>query len=399
MNLASKEDRERVQRQAQQVEALKARWRLTSGQEVEVPRSFALRTALEDGSLRAREGLLFGYEAIREGTRLQAWIDGPQADVRKVLALLPQEIYVGRSRRTEYGRVRILSRTESSDGGLELAAADPGRVLFLCVSRVVLRDPDTGHPTYQPLPELFGLDSPSGWRFDPEGSAIRVGRFAPFHGKRRRPDLEQYLIQAGSVIAFTGGSGADLDEVRNTIRCGVGEYTHVGMGEVVVHPRWVAEPMGSNGTSGTGGVLTTPRADKLVPEPVDRLFDWANNRSGRQRDAYDALEWVQERAKPFQKKYTIPTSQWGVLRRLAREAQRTGVSEKEFIERVHNFTSKGVSSLKKTWGQVRGRTTAAQALMAILKEAGQDVMRKAELLASEMTRLRKETARDRGGES
>lgn len=276
-------------------------------------RTVSMRTAIGEGG-RAREGLLYGYEALQAGMVFRARVDADDAErLEQVRLALVGDVRIGRSRSAEFGLVKIVDAPVDAHRSLE-QPAEAGRVVVLCLSDLCLRDPGTGQPTLDPMPSAFGL--PDGWRLDVPRSFVRHRRWSPFNTHRRRPDLERQAIVAGSVLVFAGDGAPGLEALRRRCAAGIGEYREQGLGQVLIEPKvlqetelWMTKGFKAEATDGEWAAIT-----------ADPLLGWltARDRARTARDAcwHTAKDWAREFAWA-----RIPRSQWGEVRSLSRQAQ------------------------------------------------------------------------------
>ncbi len=309
---------------------------------VEVTSTYSLRTAIGSAG-RAREGLLFGLPVILAGTKLAGALIGLKSDVEQVAALLTdRELYLGRSRNTELGLVRASRR----DGGFRSLAHGQGRVTsvsFLCVSRCILRRPDTGEPTLIPFPEAFGLDS--FWTNDEASSFVRTVRVTHFNSKRCRPERERYALERGSVLTFSSGSSdVDLGALVDFVEGGVGEHLGEGYGDVVVAPEWLTV-----GNLTLAAESQTPASSGKAPS--DELYAWACQRAGQRRLAVDLYESACDAARGLQSN-GVPAAQWGTLHRMARQA-RFRADGSPLLQEVQEYLKSGKRGIASVWRSAR----------------------------------------------
>lgn len=286
---------------------------MTPNAEVVAPaRSHTLRTAIEERG-RAREGLLFGVEALDAGQTFLARVEGEDERLLDTVVrlLCTDPIRIGRSRSAEFGEVRV---THVTDWDATPSESSEGEVVLWLCADLALRDLDTGMPRLQPRPADFGL--PNDWEVDPGRTFIRVRRYSPFNGARLRPDLERQVIEAGSVVTFHGSSELDLERVRRTVAGGIGDYRVNGLGRMLVNPPLLR-----------GDYVTLPRPTvedhSEAPEPAGPLFLWLRQRQDHQRRALEREEQAQQIVGTLRDS-RISNAQWGEVRRLARHARFSG---------------------------------------------------------------------------
>lgn len=351
-----------------QFKAFEGGWVSADGSRVTVETSHSLRTAV-DPTGKARDGLLHGLPVIPAGHRFWAALAGSQEDVERVCELFGREVRLGRSRNTELGLVK-LSRRQQPIGTLSPGNGQARQVSFLCLSRCIFRDQRTGAPTLQPAPEEVGLD-PS-WRFDPSSSFLKFARIVHFNAKRGRPESERLALERGSVLTFAGKEPVDLAEVVARVEGGVGEHRGQGYGELLVAPAWLTEER----------VEVQPfrqeAATKASP-PDDPLFDWASKQASKRRQAGVLYTEACDQAEGF-RRYKLPASQWGVLRRMAREARFRDSQARTLFDDLFDdkrgFLTTGKRRLSKGWNN------ASKQLFEVCQKRQADLPMFLELLAS-----------------
>lgn len=321
-------------------------WITPDGSVVEVDSVYTLRTSI-DPTGRAREGLLFGLPALRAGTRLWTALVGEPQDVERVAGFLlrPEGVRVGRSRNVELGLVRA-TRRDTPVARLTPVAGASRRLSFLCASRCLFRDPDTGAATLIPTPESFGLDG-STWKFDEASSFVRTARISHFNSKRRRPETERLAIERGSVLTFVGtGEPVDPATLAQKLAGGVGEHRGEGYGEVVVAPGWLHDRSVTVAEPGR-------RELAVQPPPQDELFAWASSTARARAAARDLYEKAGEVATGL-RRHRVPASQWGELRAKARTARFLGRKGADLRKEVEDWLTTGRRGLSPAWKRARG---------------------------------------------
>lgn len=354
-NFAMKSVREEFK--AKQYKALKGGWTTANLQLLEIKPEYSLRTSV-DASGKARDGLLYGLPLLRKGTRFWGALVGAEMDVNRIFALIPNgELRLGRSKNSELGLVHVRKR------GTAIASLAPSkgrvdRVSFLCASRCVFRDPLTGSSTFTPGPGAFGL--PESWRFDAQSSFVSSARVVHFNSKRGRPESERFALERGSVLTFfTDGEKVALEELSSKLQSGVGEHRGQGYGEVIVSPTWLTD---------VDPIICKHPAmpkDKVATPPDDELFRWVSGRAEQKEKAISMYEQAVREAGGL-RKYGVPASQWGVLRRWAREARfqpaRAARLWDEVFHEESGYVTTGKRKLSEHWER------AAPALERVCRE-------------------------------
>ncbi len=302
--------------------SIEARFISRDGSKTEVPLVVIPKTALNDGV--ARESHLFAYQAMVSDTRfgLELQLDDAvpkTVDETLVQAFDGNVLGIGRSRSAEFGRARVRL---AAKGWQRPAAQSPSnRLLLYCYSDLALLNPTTGQPTLRPSHEHFGISSA---HWDAAHSFITTRRYSPFNGYRRRPDPERQVIAQGSVIAFNTSELVDVTTLENQLAVGVGCYREVGLGQVWVHPEFLAARNPKFSGSGEHSNEPLPTHDNAFEIPVGPLVDWLHSRQQLDRRqtiaAGLARAWAGEIADHIPVCGGLTRSQWGFVRDLAAEA-------------------------------------------------------------------------------
>jgi CRISPR-associated protein Csx10 len=280
----------------------------------------AMKTAVDASTGRARDGHLFTYDTLAAGAVFHFQIDldsdvPTEIDGQLQDALTRGTVRVGRSRSAEFGKARIETISQETNPVENPGATDT--VILWALSDLALRDPETGAPTRVPRPEHFGL--PATACFDGERSVLTSRRYSPFHGHRRRPDLERQVIERGSVMVFRDVQGADLAAVSTQISAGVGDYREAGCGSVCFAPAWLQQPQVQFAEAGA-----TPRVESLKA-PADDMFQILqarHQRLERERGAIDLCRlWEDALIDHFPPQRLPGNSQWGLWRSMAASAK------------------------------------------------------------------------------
>jgi CRISPR-associated protein Csx10 len=348
-----------------QLTQLRAGWRLQSAggtRALTVDRRSSMRTAINGGM--AREGFLYGVEAVPAGTRFVASIAADDAKLleQTVEALTRASIRLGRSRSAEFGGATVTLHTPA-------AATEPaspvaaGRLRLLAVSDLALRDPKSGGPRLVTTAADFGLDA--AWQLDLGRSFLRFRRYSPFNGHRRRPESEHQVIVAGSVLTFHGPGldAAALGQLRTRLRDGVGLHRGRGLGQLLAEPALlsVAEPRLIEGERSKGGKQAAP---KPPSDPAFAVF-------AARAEALRQKERIWEKAVEASQRFHTDkpsAAQWGELRSRAQRARRANQSRQTFLDGLQDQVGRGL--LISQWGRRESPDSPNALLFQALNGAG-----------------------------
>ena len=339
-------------------------------------RASALRTSM--AGEHAREGFLHSIDAIARGQSFLASVDRDEdVDpklVERVVAALLGEIHVGRSRSAEFGRVRVSRAHDVESAGMQslLRRADPtGGFQVLLLSDLALRDPETLGPVLRPTGDRLGIPEA---RVVLGKSFLRTRSYSPFHGIRKRPDLERQVIEGGSVLWVEGVSAEAFSEASVS---GLGEHRQEGLGQVAVDPACLVEASWE----------TVPTSHATLPEPSDPegLLRWLRDRAEaskvRARLFEDVGVWSDGMG-PFR----ISRSQWGVIRDIAART-----SADDLLRELSELVTKEDGVTGVIWSRRRGEDTAGGTLVRCIEGVKPQHRGSAlRFLADEMTRRSRE---------
>lgn len=204
------------------------------------------KSAIDPKTGTVEDGKLFTYEHIQAGAEFAGVLTVTTPELTDLVKQSAGEIVrIGRSKNTEFGRMRIeffeVSGTHSvSDHG------DTITVWFVADAQVIN---SVGEPVLRPtLTELFGgypsehsagnNTSALSARLDEQSSFVRTRRVSRYNQKRGVTDTEQVLIEKGSVLVYRDVSGCSKAMLEQLQAYGVGMNKQAGLGQVVINPLW-----------------------------------------------------------------------------------------------------------------------------------------------------------------
>ena len=224
--------------------------------EPEQQRQFSMHVCLDPSARRAAEHLLFGYEALCQGTHLCSTITCPDDLDKAVVGLLQGgSLHVGHARSAGYGALRLLEKPEvlTENDGIHIAAGD--HVLYLESSYF---------PCQSWLSPLQGLkaemESALGhFSFDEKNIYARIRRLEGFQGQWRLPRGTRIGFAAAAVLPFHCNKDGLLPFA-------LGGWQQEGYGRVLVDPDFL-RPLQIHPlkTSRTEKTKTVAPAAELTP--------------------------------------------------------------------------------------------------------------------------------------
>ena len=148
--------------------------------------------------------------------------------------ILTQGIRIGRSRNSEFGRVKAQQVNLNSVPQL----ANHGSSLTLwCISDALFFD-ETGAPSVEP--SFTGVIDNAEFTLDPTHSfCAHAERTSRFNQKRGGYDSEVMLVEKGSVFQFRVSRDLTNEELNRLAAAWLLDCkTELGLGQVVVNPAW-----------------------------------------------------------------------------------------------------------------------------------------------------------------
>lgn len=208
---------------------------------------YRMRTAIDSKLGSAKEGQLFGFQSITGGQSFLSsitWDEKCDESVKKILVYIKANpvFRMGRSKKASYGRVKItvLDTVENK----AIVSADK-ELSFIALSDLLLRDRETGTPTFEMKTYHIGL--PENWEvvrsktFTKTRSAIAWNNSRPVIYKGIQSsggyEPERYLISKGSVFTFRGQenlSPQEIEKVMDFLSHGSGDGLEHGYGKIAL---------------------------------------------------------------------------------------------------------------------------------------------------------------------
>lgn len=288
-------------------------------QEIKVKKSYAQKSAYDSNMRRSADEMMFGYEALQEGSY---WLfeitleDDALTFENLIVKALEGEKRIGRSRTAQYGLVEIkYLRSENVDKinvkPLYNVEEKYNYILIYAESRLTIFD-EYGLPTFQPTAEQLGIENGEiVWK----KSQIRTFQYAPWNSTRQARDADRCGIEKGSVFYVKISSDKEID-----VQSFVGSYQNEGFGKVTINPDFLEAEKNQNGSAKYKYVES--KEEKEPEKEVtseDPLFLYLQKQQEKQKSEQDILKKVNDFVGKHESRFKDDkfASQWGTIRSLA----------------------------------------------------------------------------------
>jgi len=285
--------------------------------------NYSQKSAYDKDVRRSKDSSMFGYRAIKSGTKWQFNIKIDESISQKNVELIKKSIEgtqrLGKSKSAEFGLIKIQER-----GTLQTITNSFSKYLILYAdSRLALVD-DEGNPTYE-LHHLFKGLKKENILYDK--SQIRTSRFTPYNGARKTKDYERVCINKGSVIVLQGVAKESIPEY-------VGAFLSEGFGHILLNPSFLLQNEFS---------LIKSEEDEKEKEPLEKttsLAQFLQKREDEKQNQLAILKSVDSFIKEHYKKLysNIKPSQWGKIRSICTSGSAN------FKDEIREYISKGTKA-------------------------------------------------------
>jgi len=193
--------------------------------------SYAQKSAYDKVNRRSLEGSMFGYTAIKSGSKWQFTLQYDEIslkDLERIQTNLLGIKRLGKSKSAQYGEVKI-SLNGDNEVVEDLTLNE--EVTLYVKSRLALVDQD-GNASYDLSHLCEGLGEEN---IVYEKTQLRTSTFTPYNGVRETKDYERVCINKGSVIVLKNVTKEQLA----CLKLGVGAYLSEGFGELLINPSFL----------------------------------------------------------------------------------------------------------------------------------------------------------------
>jgi CRISPR-associated protein Csx10 len=194
------------------------------------------KTALDERTGSAKESQLFAYSFIESNQTFSGWIelkDNDQEIDDAIRNFLNSDIRIGRSRNTEFGRVKLAEVKVQHPANNE---NNNNELVLWCLSDCEFIN-NAGLPTLTPSGESI-YPTLKNAKLSRNKSFIRSVKTSHFNQKRQGLDTEQVLISKGSVLTYQLESPLTQNQLHEINTSSVGINQQMGFGWISVNPSW-----------------------------------------------------------------------------------------------------------------------------------------------------------------
>lgn len=306
------------------------------GKQINIDKSFALKSAYDRDNRRSKESAMYGYESLPKNMELlfSVEMDDSVSDEieNNVKDALIGEQRIGRSRSAQYGLVKI---EEYNYNEIE-SYNDTNTVVVYADARLIFLDEANAQPTFRPTPQqLLGGDAKG--KISWEKSQIRTFQYAPWNYKRQCYDTDRCGIEKGSVIVIEG-----VDKQYQGSKY-VGNYRNEGFGKVIYNPIFM-KAEGNGLAKCKFKEATKENKSGTISTSESNLFKYLKSQEKETKSVQNIYKNVNEwdGAKLFIDKEKF-ASQWGAIRNIALQCK----NDDDIKNKIEEYISHGVK--KEDW--------------------------------------------------
>lgn len=319
--------------------------------EINVDKSFAIKSAYDRESRRSKDKKMFGYESLQAGSNWIFSIDMEDVSFEKaIIDALSGIKRIGRSRTAQYGLVEI---EEIATKVEEITVLDnnPEHALVYADSRLIFFD-DYGLPTFQPKAEDFGFKN---GEIDWAKTQIRTFQYAPWNSIRQARDTDRCGIEKGSVFFIRKRNEAK--ELIYPDNYFVGKYQNEGFGKIIINPTFLQVIPYSNGKALFAIVEADKKEEKSSEDiptnntPLFQFLIYKKERKEREEEIYRLVNKFVDNSQAIFGGETF-ASQWGSIRSIAMRTKNRNDLKRLLFDGETGYLMHGIAYEK--WNE-RGR--------------------------------------------
>ncbi|HPM01045.1 MAG TPA: hypothetical protein PK816_02715 [Candidatus Cloacimonadota bacterium] len=310
--------------------------------------TFSLKSAYDINTRKSKDQEMYGYDALNAGTNWIFYIDAEPEDFKEIDFQLLGERSVGRSKSSQYGRVKIeVLKDYSEIHRSNQNYLNKGQMIMIYFDSNASFMDENYQFTLQP--DVKDLMLPDTCQIDWSKSQIGTFVYAPYNAKRKNRDYDRICINKGSVLAITNlPDGFDLADYSQKVKAGLGLFKNEGFGNVLINPDFLCQVKDdfylnfeinrqNENSAFIQKMKNNGHDDILILECIKGLKNQADSEMSIYKEA---LKFAND----FERKYReITASQWGQIRNLALQAKNNSDLMNRLFEKDKGFLDHGKS--------------------------------------------------------
>jgi hypothetical protein len=326
-------------------------------QEVEVEKTFAIKSAYDRDLRKSKDSQMYGYQSIDKGNvfGFEVYIDNSLENEYTIIEeLIRNELTgkkrIGRSRTAQYGSVliefapfdEVKSGETITDKNLVTVYAD-GRLIFLDKNGIPVFTPDASQLEFDGCKVIW------------EKSQIRTFQYAPWNSKRQVRDADRCGIEKGSVFVLS------VKNIPNALPRYIGSYQNEGFGKIIINPDFLNSKKGSNGLA---KYTFSKEKERIIPaktpdnnnplsEQDNVLMDYLQTLQKEDADNQTIYGLVNQYIETHSGKFIVSddafSSQWSTIRNIATQSDDINVMKEEIFNETTGYLCSGVA--KNKWAE------------------------------------------------
>lgn len=296
--------------------------------------NYEQKVAFDKEKRKSKDSTMFGLNALKKGS---SWLfciefddDILKEDKDKVIDFIQGEKYLGKSKQTQYGKVKIekfayqeeeIEDLEFSQDEISYIYVDSSLALF-----------DGIFQTLIPNKENLALKD---GEIDFANCQLRTKEITPYNGARKGYDSSRLIIEKGSIIAVKNLS---LDDIK-ALKKGVGGYLSEGYGKVLINPNFLLRKENFKLNK-----INYPYENfaNSLGEKNEILVKFLAHRKADKKSKEDTIFRVNDFIKENKSKFKqVKSSQWGQIRAILQ------INDDDYDEKIAKYLDHGVAS--KQW--------------------------------------------------
>ena len=300
--------------------------------------NYEQKSAFDKEKRKSKDSSMYGFQAIKKGTTWAFNVsfsnDINDDDKNRVLSLLEGNKNLGKSKQTQYGKVKI-QKLENFNTQVEQEVNFDNTTYLYVNSSLALLD-ENGFSTYELSESNLGLkDSKINW----EQTQIRTKEITAYNSTRKTYDSSRLIIEKGSVIALDNISKEDIE----ALEAGIGAYLSEGYGEVLINPSFLLKGQNTKAFSLEKVACSYIKDEgSFIKEEDTTLVSFLQNRKTKKETIQTTGQKVQEFIDTNKSKFkNVSKSQWGQIRAILQ------VNEDDYHKNIEEFISHGIA--EKQW--------------------------------------------------